>query len=269
MNPGPPNSSRRERSDMAQYESRAATLYLDLLKGCLTRMLFPDVSWDWDLASKRPFDFDVRREGQDWPTEAETMVGMRRLDNLHQCARMVLREGVPGDFVETGVWRGGCGLLMRAVLEAYEDTERSVWLADSFQGLPAPSLAEYPQDSGDPHATLTSYLGVSLETVQANFRRYGLLDDRVKFLPGWFRDTLPVAPVERIAVLRLDGDMYESTHLALTHLYPKLSSGGFLIVDDYGALPNCRRAVEDFRHTHTITESMVTVDWTGVYWRKG
>ena len=89
----------------------------------------------------------------------------------------------------------------------------------------------------------------SLDTVQANFRRYGLLDDRVKFLPGWFRDTLPVAPVERIAVLRLDGDMYESTHLALTHLYPKLSSGGFLIVDDYGALPNCRRAVEDFRHT--------------------
>jgi O-methyltransferase len=115
---------------------------------------------------------------------------------------------------------------------------------------------------------LTSYLGVSLETVQANFRRYGLLDDRVKFLPGWFRDTLPVAPVERIAVLRLDGDMYESTHLALTHLYPKLASGGFLIVDDYGALPNCRRAVEDFRHAHAITDSMVSVDWTGMYWRK-
>ena len=254
---------------MTHYESQAAGLYLDLLKGCLTRMLFPDMCWgDWEFANKRPFDPDVRKEGKDWPTEAETMVGMRRLDNLHQCTRTVLLEGVPGDLVETGVWRGGCAILMRAVLDAYEDTERSVWLADSFQGLPAPSPSEYPQDAGDPHATLTSYLGVSLETVQANFRRYGLLDDRVKFLPGWFRDTLPVAPVERIAVLRLDGDMYESTHLALTHLYPKLGSGGFLIVDDYGALPNCRRAVEDFRHAHAITESMVAVDWTGVYWRK-
>ena len=253
---------------MTDYESQGATLYLDLLKGCLTRMLFPDVSWDWDLANKKSFDPDVRREGRDWPTEAETMVGMRRLDNLQQCARTVLREGVPGDLVETGVWRGGCAILMRAVLEAYVDTERSVWLADSFEGLPAPSPADYPQDAGDPHATFTSYLGVSLETVQTNFRRYGLLDDRVKFLTGWFRDTLPVAPVERIAVLRLDGDMYESTHLALTHLYPKLSPGGVLIVDDYGALPNCRLAVEDFRHTNGITEPIVTVDWTGAYWRK-
>jgi len=112
------------------------------------------------------------------------MVGMRRLDNLHQCTRTVLREGIPGDLVETGVWRGGCAILMRAILEAYEDTERSVWLADSFQKLPAPSPAEYPQDAGDPHATLSSYLGVPLDTVQANFRRYGLLDDRVQFLPG-------------------------------------------------------------------------------------
>ncbi len=253
---------------MTHDESPAATLYLDLLKGCLTRMLFPDVSHAWDLSHTRPFDPDLRIEGHDWPTEAETMVGMRRLDNLHQCTRTVLQEGVPGDFVETGVWRGGCAILMRAVLEAYGDTQRSVWLADSFQGLPAPAPAEYPQDAGDPHATLTSYLGVSMETVQANFRRYGLLDDRIKFLPGWFRDTLPVAPVEQIAVLRLDGDMYESTHLGLTHLYPKLRSGGFLIVDDYGALANCRRAVEDFRNAHAITEPMVAVDWTGVYWRK-
>ena len=86
---------------MTNYDSQAATRYLDLLKGCLTRMLFPDVSWDWDLANKRPFDPEVRREGQDWPTEAETMVGLRRLDNLHQCTQTVFREGVPGDFVET------------------------------------------------------------------------------------------------------------------------------------------------------------------------
>ena len=91
-----------------------------------------------------------------------------------------------------------------------DDTKRSVWLADSFQGLPAPSPAGYPQDAGNSHATFTSYLGVSLETVQANFGRYGLPDDHVEFIAGWFRDTLPAAPVETIAVLRRDGDMYES-----------------------------------------------------------
>ena len=88
------------------------------------------------------------------------------------------------------------------------------------------------------------------------------------FLAGWFRDTLPAAPIDRIAVLRLDGDMYESTHLALTHLYSKLSRGGFVIVDDYGALPNCRLAVEDFRLAHRIIDPIVKVDWKGVFWRK-
>src|SRR6188474_1402041 len=107
---------------MSYSESQAATLYLDLLKGCLTRMLFPDMCWgDWEFATPRPFDPDARREGRDWPTEAETMVGMRRLDNLQRCMRTVFREGVPGDLVETGVWRGGCAILMRAVLEAYGD----------------------------------------------------------------------------------------------------------------------------------------------------
>ncbi len=254
---------------MNSVGASSATLYLDLLKRCLTRSLFPDGSWDWDLVHTRPFDPALRADGRDWPTEAETMVGLRRLDNLQDSTVAALRDGVPGDLVETGVWRGGCGILMRAILKAYGDRDRSVWLADSFQGLPPPAPEEYPQDAGDLLATFTPYLGVSIEAVRANFRRYELLDDRVKFLAGWFRDTLPATPIDRIAVLRLDGDMYESTHLALTHLYPKVSRGGFVIVDDYGALPNCRRAVDDFRHAHAITESMVTVDWTGVYWRRG
>jgi O-methyltransferase len=85
-------------------------------------------------------------------------------------------------------------------------------------------------------------LAVSLEQVKANFDRYGLLDDQVRFLKGWFRDTLPVAPIERLAVLRLDGDMYESPMDTLVNLYPKLSEGGYVIVDDYGAIPACRQA---------------------------
>lgn len=245
-----------------------APAYLDLLKGCLTRLAFPDARWDADLLHVRPFDCDLRLDGRDWPTEAETMVGLARLDNLQMCVETVLRDGVPGDLVETGVWRGGASIFMRGVLKAHGDTSRTVWLADSFQGLPKPAASEYPADEGDPHWTFATYLAVPLEIVKANFERYGLLDEQVRFLKGWFRDTLPDASIERIAVLRMDGDMYESTILALSSLYPKLSPGGFIIIDDYGALPNCRRAVEDFRRAHGIETPVRLVDWTGAYWRK-
>lgn len=207
-------------------------------------------------------------DGRDWPTEAETMIGMRRLENLEKCVVSVLSDGVAGDMVETGVWRGGASIFMRAVLEAYGDPSRSVWLADSFQGLPEPDPGRYPQDAGDSHHTLAAYLAISLPEVQRNFSRYGLLDNRVKFLPGWFRDTLPMAPISEIAVLRLDGDMYESTMEALTSLYHRISRGGYVVVDDYGALPNCRKAIADFRFAHSITDPIEWVDWTGVYWRK-
>jgi hypothetical protein len=220
------------------------------------------------MTNIKPYDPALREIGQDWPTEAFTMVGLRRLDNLQDCIVTALEEGVQGDLVETGVWRGGCAILMRGILKAFGDAQKKVWLADSFQGLPAPATTEYPQDAGDVHAQLTPYLGVSMETVRSHFSQFDLLDDQVCFLPGWFRDTLHGAPVERIAVLRLDGDMYESTHLALSALYPKVSPGGFVIIDDYGALPNCRLAVENFRNAHAIQEPIVPIDWTGVYWRR-
>jgi hypothetical protein len=222
-----------------------------------------------DLVHTRSFDPAVRATGRDWPTEAETMVGLQRLDNLQDCIVTVLRDGIPGDLVETGVWRGGCAILMRAVLKAWGDDRRQVWLADSFQGLPEPAPDQYPQDAGDVHAQFTPYLGVSLDVVKANFARYDLLDDQVRFLPGWFRDTLPTAPIDRIAVLRLDGDMYESTYQALSALYAKVPPGGFVIIDDYGALPRCRLAVEDFRAANHISETIMPIDWTGVYWRVG
>jgi hypothetical protein len=95
-----------------------------------------------------------------------------------------------------------------------------------------------------------------------------LLDDRVRFLAGWFRDTLPSAPIASISVLRLDGDLYESTMETLIALYPKVSTGGYVIIDDYGALPNCRAAVSDFRDANSIVDPIAAIDWTGVYWQK-
>jgi O-methyltransferase len=194
------------------------------------------------------------------------MIGLRRLDNLQECVETVLKDGVEGDLIETGVWRGGSCIFMKAILAAYGDDRRKVYVADSFAGLPRPDPEKYPADTGD-DLYQYDYLAVSLEQVKQNFAAYGLLDEHVVFLEGWFKDTLPHAPVEKLAVMRLDGDLYESTIEALESLYPKLQHGGFCIIDDY-ALPTCLQAVDDFRRTHGIRDDLVAVDWSGVYWRK-
>ena len=264
-------------------------LYLDLLKKVLTRYILPE---DWRAVDPRKrtlkralyvplkklldsrglqlvrrfrFDPERRKEGWDRPPAAETMLGLDRLDSLQELVTDVLRRDVPGDLIETGVWRGGAAIFMRAILEVYGDTERKVWAADSFQGLPKPD-PKHEDDVKDAFWRLAP-LAVSLEEVQANFARYGFLDDRVRFLPGWFSDTLAAAPVEKLSVLRLDGDMYESTMDALEPLYPKLSVGGYCIVDDF-IVPGCKRAVEDYRARNGITEEIQMVDWGCGYWRR-
>jgi O-methyltransferase len=133
--------------------------------------------------------------------------------------------------------------------------------------LPKPD-GRYKQDDGDRHWKKSDILGVSLDQVKANFSRYGLLDERVLFLKGWFKDTLPIAPVERLAILRLDGDMYSSTMDSLLNLYPKLSVGGYAIIDDYGEIESCRKAMDDFRASNKIEASLSAIDLSGVYWKK-
>ena len=248
--------------------SRSSALYLDLIERCLTNTIYGDGYTGVGLPGvERPFDPSLRETGRDWPRQAHTMIGRARLTNLRELVETAIREGVPGDLIETGVWRGGACILMRAALEAFGDRERRVFVADSFEGLPPPDVETYPADLGDKHHTIEE-LAVSLDEVKANFAKYGLLDDRVVFLKGWFKDTLRAAPIERLAVLRLDGDMYESTTDALTALYDKVSAGGFVIIDDYGCFDACRRAVHDFRDARGIADTIVDIDGWGVYWRK-
>jgi len=140
-------------------------------------------------------------------------------------------------------------------------------VADSFEGLPAPAEDAHPTDVGLDWSGV-EILKVGVDQVRANFARYGLLDDRVRFLEGWFADTLPDAPIDRVAVLRLDGDLYGSTMDALRALEPRVASGGFVVVDDFGGWEPCRTAVLDYREACGITSPIVEVDWTGVYWRK-
>jgi O-methyltransferase len=237
--------------------SRLVQRYLNLLEAALTGMLIEDAPDDWRPPGLE-FNPHVRLLGGDWPSLACSMIGGVRMRNLRHACETVMLDGIPGDFIETGVWRGGSCIMMKGILEAYGDDTRRVFVADIFDG-------NFPVD---PASMPESYdkLIVPRAQVERNFRHYGLLDERVVFLEGWFKDTLPEAPVDQLAVLRLDGDMYESTMQALDALYHKVSYGGFVIVDDY-IIEQCASAVHDFRERHSIGSPILPIDGTGTYWR--
>ncbi|WP_158893405.1 TylF/MycF family methyltransferase [Amycolatopsis anabasis] len=243
-------------------------LYLDLLEQVVTNMIYGDEPTPNAWVPETSFTREHRENGLDWPSTAHTMVGLKRVRNVRACLEQVVADGVPGDFIETGVWRGGVCIFARGFLKANGITDRRVWLADSFQGIPDTGEHGHPMDKEMALHQANEVLGVSVDTVKENFARYGLLDDQVQFLPGWFEDTLPAAPIEKLAVMRLDGDLYSSTMDALTSLYPKLSPGGFVIIDDY-VIPACRKAVEEFRETEGIDDPVESIDDYSVFWRRG
>jgi O-methyltransferase len=264
--------------------------YLDLVKRTLTRALIvgsderhsvyptkPLLQKSWPAVNRflrqkgfevvrtRPASADDYLESGYAATnrleDAETMLGLRQFDSMQQCIRDVVANQVPGDTLEAGVWRGGMAIFMRAALVAYGAGDRKVWVADSFAGLPAIGAAEsYPWKRGE--------MAVSLEEVQANFLRYGLLDENVRFVKGYFSETLAASPVDRLSILRADADLYQSTVDILDALYDRLSPGGYAIFDDYHNLPDCRRAIDEFRSRRAITEPLVTIDRRAVLWKK-
>ncbi len=253
---------------------RLRSAYLELLKlslcdlaGANTQTAY--LSYDKTVVFSRPpseEEIRFRAVGKDWPLHGLTMTGLTRLDDLQACVEAVVADGVEGDLIEAGVWRGGASILMRATLDTLGETERPIWLADSFQGFPVPDAESYPADSGldlSPH----EFLSVPVEEVRSYFARLGL-DHDLRFVPGFFHETMPGLRGGRWAIARLDGDTYESTWVSLEALYPGLAQGGYLIVDDYGFVPACREAVEDYRREHGIGEEIVEVDWNCVRWRR-
>lgn len=243
------------------------TRYLDLVRDSLIGLLREDpalmVGAGGGLA---PFDRSRRVAGGDWPATALSMIGARRMLQIQQAAETVIRDGVPGDFLEAGAWRGGACILMRAVLAAWGDERRRVWVADSFEGMPTLPSGQ----PGVPVDRLRSVEGfvVSADDVRANFARYDLLDDRVVFLEGWFRDTLRSDAIDTLAILRIDAVLRESTTDALAALYDKVAPGGYVILDDYGAFGGCRAAVAEFRRDRGIDDPIEWIDDSGVYWRR-
>jgi O-methyltransferase len=219
-----------------------------------------------EILRRGPADETAREQGKDWPFVGLTMVGFKRLDNIEECVRRVAETKIPGDFVECGVWKGGSAIFMKAVADRLGLVDRNVWLADSFEGMPKPIMAE-DLTSPDYDLSATDQLRSSPEQVLKSFQHLGLYDERVRILKGWFKDTLPFAPIEQIAILRLDGDLYESTRDALQSLYHKVSPGGFVIVDDYSSWAPCQKAVDEFRKGRNIESPIKRIDWTGVYWK--
>lgn len=207
---------------------------------------------------------DVYLEGKEHSPYAETLIGMKRLDCIEYCLNEIVKDNIPGDLLEAGVWRGGATIFMAGFLKALGITDRKIFVSDSFEGCPPPTN---DIDKKDNYYQF-DLLSVGLNLVKDNFRNYNLLSDQIVFLKGWFKDTLPNGPFDKLALVRIDGDMYESTMDALEATYSKLSPGGFLIVDDYNAIEASKLAVDDFRKNKNISEPIHVIDWAGIYWRK-
>ena len=234
-------------------------MYLELLKKCLVDSIY--THWAVNIygnACHIATEEEIN-EGTHWPQKAHTMIGIKRLDNIRYCIEKCLEDNIIGDFIETGVWRGGSTIYMKGILKAHNILDRKVYVADSFNG--------YPNDCDNILHTM-NYLKVSEEEVINNFKTYNLLDDNVIFIKGFFETSLKNVKFDKLAVLRLDSDMYSSTIQVLEQLYDKVSIGGFIIVDDFTS-SICSSAITDFRNSRNITDSIFPIGKIhGAYWRK-
>ena len=239
-------------------------MYIKLLKQCLLDNIYDSIVMGCGNNIGEKATNDQINNGTYWPKRAHTMIGEKRLTNIEECFQEIIKKKIPGDLIETGVWRGGACIFM-AGLNKYYKENRTIYVADSFEGLPPPDK-KYKADKGDIHHTIKC-LAVGLDEVKYNFKRYGLLDENVKFIKGYFEHSLKNTDIKQLALLRLDGDMYSSTIQVLEQLYDKVSPGGYILIDDY-ALPGCKKAVDDFRKERNITSELKIVDWSGRYWVK-
>jgi len=203
----------------------------------------------------------LRWKGMDCPADGYTMIGYKRLRNIYDLLKHALDNNLPGSFIETGVWKGGASILAAHVLKG---TGRKVYVCDSFRGLPKPDT-KYPVDQNC-HLFEQAHLRISKQDVMNNFQKFGLLNDNVVFVEGFFEDTLPTIK-DVFSLIRLDGDMYGSTWCALENLYPQLTSGAGCIIDDWILTP-AREAVYDYRTQIKEEAPIVDIDGIGVYWLK-
>lgn len=201
-----------------------------------------------------------RLNGLDW--NGYTMIGLRRLDNLELLINQIHKDNISGAIVECGVWRGGAMIFAHSVLRELGDIIRNIYVCDIFDGtFPKP---QYECDEWTEKHDFQP-LSVSLEEVLENFLRFDSLTIRTKFLKGWFADMLKTI-VEPVAILRIDGDTYQSTMDSLA-LEPQIPSGGYIIMDDW-AIESSRKAFLDYFKGQITEKDVIPIDSLSVYWKK-
>lgn len=254
-------------------------LYLDLMKKILINTIYEDDGYVGEKKMIIKYDRQRRELGGDNPVLAHTMIGKYRLDNIQVCIKDIIANRVEGDLIEAGACRGGATIFMKAALKAYGDNTRKVFVADSFEGFnnfQSSTIADKDMSKLE-NKVLNQFiktipvplLNVSEDQVKSNFEKYGLLDDRVIFIKGWFKDTLHKADIGKLSLVRIDADLYSSTMDAIEVLYPKLSPGGYIIIDDYFLITLCKSAVDDYRNKYNISDPIYqTTDGNAAYWKK-
>lgn len=248
---------RSYQTDTTADEFDGRTAYLDMTKRALTNFLLAELPHqfmprvEWDL-------FYRMRDSQNNPPQGRrhgdgiTTLALGSLDLVQHAIVEIIDTNVPGDLLEAGVWRGGLAILMAATLRAYgQRGQRILYAADSYAGIP---IVDHDQGVNQ----WTERYDVSRDEVENNFLRYGLLDEGVVFLEGLFNETLREGLPERLSLIHADGDAYDSTMDVLRAAYPRLSVGGYVIIDDFH-LPGCRDAVIEYRKERNITEPILPV----------
>jgi hypothetical protein len=202
-----------------------------------------------------------------------TMTSETAVYALADGVRYIVANGIPGAIVECGVWRGGSMMAVARVLLELGETDRDLYLFDTFEGMPAPTSRDV-EWGGDPALELlagerrdddsTLWAQAPLEHVRSALHATGYPTSKIHFVPGRVEETIPDAAPASIAILRLDTDWYESTKHELNHLYPRLASGGVLIIDDYGWWQGAREATDEYFREAGRTPFLVRVDDAGV-----
>ena len=199
-----------------------------------------------------------------------TMTSKERIHALCSSVQYISKHAIEGDIVECGVWKGGS--MMAAALSLLKlEQERKLWLFDTFDGMSEPTAADVDirgQSAGDRMAKddkVDSAIWAygALDEVERNLKSTSYPDRLITYVKGKVEDTIPATVPEKIALLRLDTDWYESTHHELTHLYPQLTVGGVLIIDDYGHWVGARKAVDEYIAENDLKILLQRIDYTG------
>jgi O-methyltransferase len=237
------------------------------------RSVFRSVGLDVRRIAEQQFppDFDAETRDICKLVSPFTMTSPERIFALRQSVQYLVQNNIQGDFVECGVWRGGSMMAVARTLQGLGVTEKNLYLFDTFDGMSAPtqddvafngeSAIELLAQSAQKANPVRAYS--ALDEVKRNLLSTGYPAERMFFIEGKVEDTIPAQMPERIALLRLDTDWFESTYHELLHLYPRLSPGGVLIIDDYGHWAGARKAVDRYFAEHNLIPLLHRIDYTG------